>query len=177
MNYFEYYGIPVSFLPDEVELRKKYLIKSREVHPDFFTDASDIEKERALEESGYNNKAYQILNNFDSRMEYILQLYGVKTEGDQANLDPEFLMEMMELNENIMELQTANDENGLQNLTNAVKAMEQNLLDSINISLHEFSENAENKEHALEVVKDYYLKNKYLLRIKENISKFASRFD
>lgn len=175
MNYFEYYNIPISFFPDLADLRNKYLIRSREVHPDFHADANEAEMEKIVEEAGYNNKAYKTLANFESRVAYILELFGEKTSGEDGALDPEFLMEVMEINEKIIELKMSDDSGGANLLAEEVSELEKNLFNEVKDNMEKFSIDTEDRSEILKSIKDYYLKNKYLLRIKENLSTFAAQ--
>ena len=58
-----------------------------------------------MELSTVNNKAYQVLSDPQKRLHYILELKGVFKEGENYLLPQTFLMEMMEVNEDLMDLQ------------------------------------------------------------------------
>jgi len=96
MTLFEFYNIPITFIPDEAALRKTFYANSKKYHPDFYTLASQEEQEKALELSTLNNEAFKILSDQDRRMKYILELKGVMGEEGQNNIPQDFLMEMME---------------------------------------------------------------------------------
>ncbi len=51
MNYFEFYNIPVSFLPDQNLVRKKFYAFSKDYHPDFFVNESEEKQNEILLES------------------------------------------------------------------------------------------------------------------------------
>ena len=104
-HYFAFYGLPISFYPDEKALKKLFLETSRKFHPDYFTLASEDEKANALIQSSYNNDAYKVLSDEHSRLKYILDLKNILKEEGKNAIPQEFLMEMMELNEKVMELQ------------------------------------------------------------------------
>ena len=103
MNYFEWFDLPVSFATDTTALKKKYFELSKKYHPDFFSNATVVEKERVLELSTFNTNAFNVLSNFDKRLKYVLQLKNIITDEEKFNLPPDFLVEMMELNEQISE--------------------------------------------------------------------------
>ena len=92
MNYFELYEIPISFLLDELHIRKKYLALSKKYHPDFYTLESPEKQNEILNLSTINNKAFQILSNFDKRMKYILSEKGYLVEEEKYTLPQLFLM-------------------------------------------------------------------------------------
>ncbi len=102
-DYFAYFGLPVRFHPDERELKRRFLQKSRETHPDFYTLATPEAQEQALAESALNNEAYKILSDKHSRIRYLLEYFDVLRDEEKEQVSPAFLMEMMELNEQLSE--------------------------------------------------------------------------
>src|SRR5688572_1454625 len=177
MNYFEFYGIPESFYPDEKLLKAKFYEYSRKYHPDFHATA-DAEKQREiLELSTLNTNAYKTLNNFESRLAYILEHHGLTGENTKTALPPIFLMEVMELNEKLMELEFEFDPDSVATLQAGFSEIWQALETKTKPVLEQYETMTEaEKVKALEQIKIYYLKRKYLLRIKETLSTFANRF-
>src|SRR6185295_1723150 len=110
MNYFEFYDIPVSFRVNEEVVKKKYHELSRKFHPDFFISHPSEKQQEVLEMSMLNTRAFQTLSDFDKRMKYILELKNMIHEGERYELPPEFLMEMMDINETLIELKIKPDE-------------------------------------------------------------------
>src|SRR5205809_6895126 len=110
MNYFEFYEMPVSFVVNEDLVKKKYFELSRKFHPDFFVGGSREKQEEVLEMSTMNTKAFQTLSDFDRRMKYILELKNMIHEGERYELPPDFLMDMMDINEALAELKLYPDE-------------------------------------------------------------------
>src|SRR5690606_29777763 len=109
MNYFELYEIPVSFHPDKEIIKKKFYALSKTFHPDRFTLADEAAQQEALEKSSLNNQAYKTLINDYAILKYILELKGVLEAEEKYNLPPDFLMEMMELNETVSEYEMDED--------------------------------------------------------------------
>jgi len=169
MNYFEFFEIPISFKLDEAALKKAFYANSKKYHPDFFTLESEEKQMEVLELSTLNNKAYKTLSDFDKRMKYILELKEVLGDEGKNKIPQEFLMEMMDINENLMELEFDFDKNTFDKVQNDLESLEESLFTTVKSHL----ENVSN-ETSLEEVKNYYLKKRYLLRIKENLNKFAS---
>ncbi|MCS7075712.1 MAG: Fe-S protein assembly co-chaperone HscB [Bacteroidia bacterium] len=157
MNYFEFYQIPESFFIDETELRKKYHQITKQLHPDFYTTASQIEQQLAIEKSTLNNQAYKTLSNLDSRIEYILHIHGLL-----ENIPPlpqDFLMKMMDINEAV--------EEGKKNeVKENILTIKKQLWQEIEPILKNYPK-SENPKTDLEKVRLYYLKNKYLDRLLE----------
>ncbi|CAN5905958.1 hypothetical protein BH24BAC1_BH24BAC1_34750 [soil metagenome] len=177
MDYFELYGLPESFLPDEQLIKRKYYALSREFHPDFHATASSGRQEEVLELSTRNTNAYRTLSHFDRRMQYILQRHGLLEEGQNKNeIPPDFLMEMMEINEQIMELEFNPNPELLEQLRLQSEAILAGLENDVRPNLERYPEApAEEQEKIRQLARSYYLKKKYLLRIRESLNKFASR--
>jgi len=170
MNYFEFFGIPVSFFPDEKALRASFLKNSKAFHPDFFTLASEEKQAEILEKSSLNNTAYKILSDFDKRLYYILEL-SEQIEAEGKNQIPQaFLMEMMDINEALMEIQMDPDAEAKEKITTSIEQISQKLYQEIEKDLQSFDPSA-NNEAALSRIKDYYFKSKYLNRLRENLEK------
>jgi molecular chaperone HscB len=173
MNYFEFFGLPVSFRVDESALRQQYLQNSKKYHPDFHTLSSESEQTRMLELSTFNNEAFKTLADPDLRMRYVLEINGLLgEEGSQPALPQEFLMEMMDINEGLMELELESDGARYELTLKAVEHFEKELEGEVRPVLDTWTEAAGTE--SLQAVRDYFLKRRYLLRIRENLSKFAA---
>jgi molecular chaperone HscB len=174
MDYFEFYGLPVSFQVDEAALRRIFLERSRKFHPDFHTQADETEQARVLDLSTINNEAFKTLSDPDKRMHYILKIKGLIEEGEsQQALSQDFLMDMMDINEAMMDLEFDFDAERLQQTRHAVEALDQSLIQEIRPVLDAWTEEKGNEAELLRV-RDYFFKKRYLLRIFENLSKFAA---
>ncbi len=173
MHYFEFFELPVAFLLDEAALKGKYYANSKKYHPDFYTLESEEKQAEILELSTLNNLAYKTLADFDKRMQYILRKKGVLgEEGENKDIPQEFLMEMMEVNEQLMELEFDFDPTAYQQVQTDLKTLEDRLQAEVEPALQSYSED---NPAGLDKIKDYYLKKRYLLRVRENLNKFASR--
>ena len=99
-NHFELFGLPVDFTVDAERLGERYRELQRSVHPDRFASGSDQERRLSMQRAAQINEAYRALKDPLARARYLLELNGVAMD-DQNNtvMDPEFLMEQMELRE------------------------------------------------------------------------------
>ncbi len=86
---------------DEAELERAYLAHSRAVHPDFHLNGSSADLETSLELSAEVNEAYNTLRDPFARADYLLGLEGGPTATDHRELPEGFLMEMLDLREQI----------------------------------------------------------------------------
>lgn len=174
INYFEFYDIPESFNIDQAALKKKFYAYSKEYHPDFYANESEEKQNEILELSTINNKAYHTLSNPAKRLEYVLRERNLINEGAKPQLPADFLMEMMDINERLMEVDEAQQ---LAQITAEVLDVENNLeaqLQSLTTDYETLDNTA--KENRLIQIADIYYRQKYLLRIRESLNTFASRF-
>lgn len=174
MDYFEFYGIPASFSPDQGKIRKQYYANSKKYHPDFYTQESAKKQAEILALSSKNNEAFKILSDEDLRMKYLLESNGVLTEGNKNEIPPSFLMEMMEFNEQLMELEFDFDQSTLDSLKDQLQQIEDQLHKEVAPILEKTSVE-DTSEDELINVKNFFLKKRYLLRIYEKLTTFASR--
>lgn len=171
MNYFEFYKIPLQFYLNESDLKKQYYNLSRTYHPDQHTLAEDHIQEDNLQKSSYNNEAYKVLQDFFLRLKYILSIKGIMQEDTRnESLPQDFLMEMMDINEEVMDLQMEDNATKKESLIAKVQSLEAELFSKIRTILIQFDGNPEG-DHDLQSVKAFYLKRQYLLRIQENLNK------
>ncbi|NNF23115.1 MAG: Fe-S protein assembly co-chaperone HscB [Saprospiraceae bacterium] len=168
MNYFELFEIPVSFELDTVELKRKYYVLSKTFHPDRFTLKSETEQLLALNQSTEINKAYRTLKERQSRIRYILELKGVIFVEGQEKVPQDFLMEMMEINESLMELKLDPEPSSIRRIEKQIEEIETSLGKEIS-AVMELIDLDNPDESKLELVKIYYLKTKYLQRLRENL--------
>ena len=172
-NYFTHFGVEPSFTIDTAQLKKQFLKLSREYHPDFHTEKSDEEQAEILQLSSYNNKAFKVLKDFDARFKYILLLHGVDFEEGKQSLPQMFLMEMMDFNEKLMDVQMEGDLSQLESLKAELKEIEESLYSGVSSTIENYNP-VNISESELARLKEYFFKKKYLLRIHENLNKFAN---
>ncbi len=173
MNYFEFYGIPESFDIDAALLKKKFYALSKQYHPDFYAGEDENKQQEILELSTLNNKAYQVLSDQARRMEYILKLHDLVSEGAKPQLPADFLMEMMDINERLMEVDDAKQ---LAEVTSEVLAIEGDINNKFTTLTADYT-NLDHiaQESRLNKIAEIYFRQKYLLRIKESLDTFAAR--
>lgn len=157
MNYFELFEIPVSLKVDKSVLAKKYFELQKKYHPDFYTNSDDEEQAAVLEKSSSINKGLKLLQNQDETIKYVLQQKGLLSDDEKYQLPPHFLMEMMELNENL------SAESALE-----IEEIENNLYDEVKKIIDNFNPVSTSTEELLQV-KEYYFKKKYVQRILERL--------
>jgi len=157
MNYFELFEIPVSIKIDKSTLAQKYFDIQKKYHPDFFAQGTETEQADALEQSSAANKALKIFKNEDETIKYVLQLKGLLEEEEKYQLPPEFLMEMMALNEELSE-----------NSARQVADLEAQLYSEVAPIIENYDDGTVTNTQLLQL-KEYYYKKKYLHRILDRI--------
>jgi molecular chaperone HscB len=101
-DYFDLFGMEKSFSIDCMTLRNRLRELQKKFHPDNFVQASDHEKRLSAQYAALINEAYNILNDPVKRGKYMLSLQGVSTDEEHdTQMDPEFLMQQMELRERL----------------------------------------------------------------------------
>ncbi|MCQ8868031.1 co-chaperone HscB [Vibrio splendidus] len=110
MNHFELFGLPLQFQLDGSLLSSQFRDLQRQFHPDKFAIASERDRLLAVQKAAQINDAYQVLKNPISRAEYLLVQHGEDIRGEQQTMqDPMFLMEQMELREELEDIADSSD--------------------------------------------------------------------
>ena len=161
MNYFELFDLPIGLQVDRSALSKKYFELQKQFHPDFFTQEDEAEQKDALEKSSLANKALKVLQQPDLTIQYLLQLKGLLTENEKYALPPDFLMEMMELNEKLTEVDP-------ETFKQEVAALETEQYEVVKDIIENYNDTTIKQDQLLKI-KEYYFKKKYLHRILDRI--------
>jgi molecular chaperone HscB len=157
MNYFELFELPVSIQIDKTKLAQKYFELQKKYHPDFFAKATEHEQAEALEISSQLNKALKTFKNQDQTIKYVLQLKQLLEEEEKYQLPPAFLMEMMELNEELSD-----------NSAKEIEQLETQLYSEVQPIIENYNDATATTADLLKL-KEYYYKKKYLQRILDRL--------
>ncbi|MEI8059966.1 MAG: iron-sulfur cluster co-chaperone HscB C-terminal domain-containing protein [Ferruginibacter sp.] len=134
---------------------------SREFHPDFFVRGTTEEKEHVLAISAQVNKAYQVLNNENDLIKYILMEKGLLQEEEKYQLSPQFLMEVMDINEFLMD---AADQESKDSIRSQIESLQNTIYEPVKTIITNYQEGISSEKELLQV-KEYYYQKKYLDRI------------
>lgn len=162
-NYFELFDLPISFQPDLTLVKKRFYQLSKQYHPDFFGGADEAKKQEALAISAQINKAYSVFQSTDAVIKYVLQLHQLLEEEEKYALSPDFLMEVMDLNEQIMELEPG-DMAAKEMIQTTLNQLTQSIYEAVESIITNFKAGITTEKELLQV-KDYYFKKKYLAKI------------
>jgi len=164
MNYFELYEMPITLKPDQAYVKQKFYALSRQYHPDFFTNASDEEQASVLEKSSMVNQAFKIFQNEDLTIHYLLQIKGLIEEEEKYKLSPDFLMEVMDINEQLMDAEVGADPSALSHTEEQAKNLMGQIYEEVAPTINNYQDKGDD-EPAMKELKDYYYKKKYMQRI------------
>lgn len=164
MNYFELFGLPIGFQVDTQKLRTAFMEIQKATHPDKFAQGTPEEQETALEQSSLANKGFTLLNQKEQILPYVLEIVGILTPDEKYALEPDFLMEMMDLNEAWMD---AEDDTIKQGIIQQVEQLKNEIYAPIQSFMEMDQIDSISKEAMLQI-KSYYYKKKYLDRILED---------
>jgi molecular chaperone HscB len=123
-NYFELLGLPTGPEPDPVLLERNYRILQAALHPDRFISAPAADRLAALQRAGLLNEAHSTLKSPLGCAAHLLALHGIDPAGhSQQELAPAFLLEQMELREELESLVHTGDFAGLESLQDQVRQL------------------------------------------------------
>lgn len=152
---------------DKSELPKKYFELSRKFHPDFFVNATPAEQLQALEITASLNKAFKTFQNPDETIKYVLQFKGLLEEEEKYQLPPDFLAEVLDINEQLMD---ASDNPEIKvNLQSAIDNLQAEIYEPVKKIIEYYQEGVTTEKELLQV-KEYYYKKKYLHRLQEQMT-------
>jgi molecular chaperone HscB len=98
MDAFDVLGLAPAFDLDHGELERRYRELQQQLHPDKFVNASSSERRESLTRAVSVNEAYRALRDELKRADLLLARHAGPSIG-KATVDPELLMEVMELRE------------------------------------------------------------------------------
>ncbi|XP_011371681.1 iron-sulfur cluster co-chaperone protein HscB, mitochondrial isoform X1 [Pteropus vampyrus] len=147
-----------SFRVDTVKLQHRYQQLQRLVHPDFFSQRSQTERDFSEKHSTLVNDAYKTLLAPLSRGLYLLKLHGIEIpEGTDYEMDRQFLVEIMDINEKLAEAQS---EAAMKEIESIVRAKQKELTDNVSRAF---------EQDDFEKAKEILTKMKYFSNVEEKI--------
>lgn len=157
INYFHLLNFPNQFSLEQQELTRRFRQLQTLVHPDKFSNRSSREQNNSADWSALINRAYKTLSAPIERGQYLLRLQGEQMPHNNSSLNKEFLMEMMELNEEVVDAKSSEDLQGLN----------EGIVQQLNEAVKELSIKFDSK--ALSEAKSLLVKMKYLLSVQKSI--------
>ncbi len=159
MNHFELFEFEIAPIIDKSLLTKKYLQLQKQYHPDNYSLSDENEQNQSLEMSSLINKAFAVFKDDLKTIGYFLEIKGLISEEEKYQLPPSFLMEMMEVNEQI-------DEGDFD--ASSIDDIQQELDKEIQFVMQKKALDFTADE--LLKIKEFYYKKKYLKRILDRLT-------
>ena len=166
VNYFELFEIPVQLKVDKQTITGKFFELSRKHHPDYFVNQPEEARSEALERSSQLNKAFKTFQSTDETIKYVLQWKGLLEEDEKYQLPPGFLMEVLEINEQLMDAEE--DPELRSGLQFEIGNLQSEIYEPVKEIIEHYREGVTTEKELLQV-KEYYYKKKYLDRIKRQL--------
>jgi molecular chaperone HscB len=166
MTYFELFEIPVQLKVNSALLSKKFFELSKKYHPDYFATESETVQAEALEKSATLNRAWKTFQNQEATIKYVLQEKGLLQEEEKYELPPDFLMEVMDINEALMDADEPAVKN---NIETTIKNLQSEIYEPVKKIVENYQDGTTTEKELLQV-KEYYYKKKYLLRINHQLA-------
>lgn len=160
-NFFECLGVGQSFNIDPAVLKRNFLQLQAKIHPDKFSKCSNEERHISELCSSHLNEAYKTIMEPLRRATYLLQLKGENLA--DGNTSSAFLIEMMELNE---EVDSLKDEKSIEALLRVVEEKIDNLCQQFKES-YESGDLHESKEAVLKMGFYYRIKNNLVKKLQQ----------
>ena len=109
-NFFELFDLPVSYDVDLAQLQQQYMALQKQVHPDKFVNASDLEKRLSMQHTSWINHAQTTLKDPVLRASYLLKLKGIDFSlENETTMDAVFLMSQLEMREKMEQVKDNDD--------------------------------------------------------------------
>lgn len=122
-NFFTLFNLPSQFKVDKRALDEAYHQAQKKYHPDNFVTENDNVKASMAQESSRINDAYRALKSPSERAQHVLDINGIEFEFDTATVsDTEFLMQQMELREQLERIVEQKDLDRLEALEHDMQA-------------------------------------------------------
>jgi molecular chaperone HscB len=123
MNPFALLGVESRFDLDLGALEKTHRELSRALHPDKFAQSNASERRAALEKAAAVNEAWRTLRDPIKRAEALFRLHGIAVgEDNEPKSTPTFLMEVLEMREELAEARAKRDLAKVTKLGESMKA-------------------------------------------------------
>ena len=169
-TFFEIFEIPVSFDYDAKAVQQRYLELQKKVHPDNFVNAGAYEKRLSMQHTSRINEAFNTLKNPVERALYLLRLKGLDINFDnETTMDAQFLMEQLELREELENVHTESDP------LVKLDALSADIKDRLSIMMQQFSKyyESDEKEQARELIR----KMQFLQKAQKEIGDSAAQIE
>ena len=166
MDYFELFQMRPTLQVDQTLLAAKYIELSRMHHPDYHSNSGTAKQMESTRVSALINNAYKTFKNKDETIRYVLQQKGLLEDEEKYVMPPDFLMEVLEINEQLMDV--PDDPELKVKLLEKVSDLNSEIYSEVSGIINNYDDGKTSIEDLLKV-KEYYYKKKYLERISKEL--------
>ncbi|EYF03267.1 Fe-S protein assembly co-chaperone HscB [Chondromyces apiculatus] len=164
-------GVEPRFGLDLRAVEQRHRELSRTLHPDRYAGAPAAERRLALGRAIEVNEAWRVLRDPIRRAEALVALAGVTLREEAApKADPAFLMEIMELREELSEVARKKDRGRLAALAGQVRAREEKALGALGALLDSGGDDAKGAAKDVEKALPHLAELKYFRRFLDEVS-------
>ena len=137
---FLVFGLKYAYSYDVELLEERYLELSKLTHPDHQMTADEASKQRVIKISAWVNQSYKDLKDSLFRAEFLLNLIESKNGSctDPKKLPGTFLMDMLDLQEELEDRAVKEDENRLEEIVEQAEQSRKKTLKSVGNELDTF---------------------------------------
>ena len=166
-NFFELFGISVSYDVDLNKVQQQYMVLQKQVHPDRFANASDQEKRLSMQQTSWLNEAQTTLKDPVLRAIYLLKLKGIDFNlENETTMDAGFLMQQLEMREKLENIKAESEPlDELDNMAKDLKA-------STKAMMHGFAKAYENEQ--FDDAREWIRKLQFMQKAKTEINTLSA---
>ncbi len=169
-NFFELFGLPVTYDVNLNQIQQQYMTLQKQVHPDKFANASDLEKRLSMQQTSWINEAQTTLKDPVLRAIYLLKLSGVDFSlENETTMDAAFLMQQLEMRERLENIKSETDPlDRLDEIAKDVKTTTKTMMES-------FAQSFESEQ--LDEAREWIRKLQFMQKAKNEINQLAAEIE
>jgi molecular chaperone HscB len=170
-SYFDLLGVEPRYHLDAADLERRFHERSRKHHPDRHVKSDPETRVRSALHTAQLNQAYRTLREPVQRAEYLLRLHGIEISDERSGhkVDPAFLMEILELREQLAEARAESDPVRVRALGEAVRTRREQALADAEAGFSRFESG---EREALGAVADALVAERYFRRFLDEVEAF-----
>ena len=169
-NFFELFGLPVSYDVDLNKIQQQYMALQKQVHPDKFANGSDQEKRISMQQASWINEAQATLKDPVLRAIYLLKLKEIDFSlENETTMDARFLMQQLEMRERLENIKNESDPlSALDLIAKEVKASTKTMMDG-------FAQSFEGGQ--LDEAREWIRKLQFMQKAKKEINTLSAEIE
>jgi molecular chaperone HscB len=168
-SFFEILGVPRHYHLDPSALEQRFHDESRRLHPDRHARADGPTRVKNALAAAQLNEAYRTLREPIRRAEYLLKLEGIDVGDEKKTVAGEFLVEIMELREGLMDARLEQDVGRVRSLATDVRVRQATIRATLDA---EFSRYEEGERGVLPAIAEALVADRYFRRFLDEVEAF-----